>query len=761
MAGLFACAMFALAAASLDAAQSAEPVYPPAALQAQLAGRVRLRLTLSPEGAVTAARVLQVDPPGHGFEAEAVRAALQLHFAPGPSAVDYEFRFENGAVGQGVAKEFAEEIQVQGHYQNRVGSTEAASAGSYNRQLIEDRPLLRPGEIEELVPGLIVTQHSGAGKANQFFLRGFNLDHGTDFASSLEGIPLNLPSHAHGQGYADLNSVIPELIGHVDYFKGPYYAAKGDFASAGAADLVYVRSLPATLSFTGGSFGYYRAFAAAAPEILGGTLLAALEGLHEDGPWVHPDDYFKYNAVLRYTHALGDGLLSLMGQGYAGKWNATDQIAERAVPDVGRFGSLDPSDGGRSYRYTFSASWDQELAAGDLRATAYVSRYFLDLFSNFTYFLDDSANGDQMEQVEHRWYEGFNGRWRTQLDVGTLELGWDGRLDHIAPLGLYHTAQRVQLLDRSFTVDSVTQSSGALYASFQTRFTTWLRADLGLRATAYAFHVRSSDPRNSGDESMALLLPKASVVLGPWQKTELFVDFGEDFHSNDARGVTATVATNGTPVIGVSPLARSIGAETGLRTEIVPDLQASIAFWLLALDSEQVWDADAGSTQPSPATRRKGVEFSARYQPLRWLLFDLDLTYSQARFRDLQVDPFTGAPGQYVPEGIETSAAAGVSLHRLGPWSASLFMRYFGPRALTLDDTVRSTPSLLCNAQASYRLTKNVRFDAELFNLFDAQADDIAYYYVSRITPTAAPLADVHFHPAEPRSFRLGLTLSM
>jgi TonB family protein len=762
MAGLFACAMFALAAASLDAAQSSEPVYPSAALRADLAGRVLLRLTLSPEGAVTAARVVQVDPPGHGFEDEAVRAARQLHFAPGSSSVDYEFRFEKGAVRQAVAKEFAEEIQVQGHYQNHVGSTEAASAGSVNRQLIEDRPLLRPGEIEELVPGLIVTQHSGAGKANQFFLRGFNLDHGTDFASSLDGVPLNLPSHAHGQGYADLNSVIPELIGHVDYFKGPYYAAKGDFASAGAADLFYVRSLPATLTFTGGSFGYYRAFAAASPEIFGGTLLAALEGLHEDGPWAHPDDYFKYNAVLRYTHALGDGLLSLMGQGYAGKWNATDQIAERAVPDIGRFGSLDPSDGGRSYRYTFSASWDQELAAGDLRATAYVSRYFLDLFSNFTYLLANPVDGDQMEQVEHRWYEGFNGRWRTQLDVGALELGWDGRVDHIAPLGLYRTAQRVRLPDQPSSVDSVTQSSGALYGSFQTRFTSWLRADAGLRATAYAFHVLSSDPRNTGDERAALLLPKASLVFGPWRKTEVFVNLGEDFHSNDARGVTATVATDSTPVGRVTPLARSIGYETGVRTEIVPDLQASIAFWLLDLDSEQVWNADAGTTEPSPATRRKGVEFSARWQPIRWLLFDLDLTYSQARFRDLQVDAAGNPLGQYVPEGIETSAAAGVSVHRLGPWSASLFMRWFGPRALTQDDVVRSTASLLFNAQASYRLTKNARFEAELFNLFDAQADDIAYYYASRLPgEPSAGVKDVHFHPAEPRGFRLGLTLSM
>ncbi|HEX4384779.1 MAG TPA: TonB-dependent receptor [Myxococcales bacterium] len=668
----------------------------------------------------------------------------------------------------GVAdQKLTEEIEVQGHYLNQVGTTDAASAGSYTHQLIEDRPLLRPGEIEELVPGLIVTQHSGAGKANQFLLRGFNLDHGTDFATSLDGVPMNLPSHAHGQGYDDLNSIIPELISRVDYVKGPYSAAKGDFASAGAADLTYVNSLPqGHLEGSAGSYGYYRTFAAASPDALGGKLLIAFEGMHEDGPWVKPEDYYKYNAVLRYTRSVGPGFLSLMAQGYSGEWNATDQIPLQPVKDglLSRFGEVDASDGGKSHRFTFSANWAQELGGGELKASAYAVKYDLDLFSNFTFFLEDQTNGDQMEQYERRWYEGFSGSWKRELSVAGLpsriEVGWESRIDHIDPLGLFHTVQRVRI--QTWSLDSVTQSSAALYGTFETHLTRWLRISLGLRAALYDFRVVSvSDERNSGEQADGLVLPKASVIFGPWARSELFFNFGQDYHSNDARGVTAHFDARdpAQSVSTVAPLPKSYGWETGLRTEIVPKAQLSVALWGLILRSEQVWDADAGSTVPSAPTHRIGVELSARYQPIKWLLFDLDASFSRARFLSYGRDDPNDGP--YVPEAIESAVSAGVSVHQLGPWSASLFMRYFGPRSLTPNDLVRSSSSLLFNAQASYHLTKNVQLSADLFNILNAQPDDIAYFYTSRISPAAAARDDIHFHPAEPRSVRAGLLITL
>ncbi len=424
-----------------------------------------------------------------------------------------------------------EEIVVVGHYLNQVGTTTAASAGTYTSELLEDRPLLRPGEVEELVPGLMVTQHSGAGKANQFLLRGFNLDHGTDFATTVEGIPVNLPTHAHGQGYDDINFIIPELIGHVDYYKGPYYASQGDFASAGAANIFYVKQLEHPLiEVTAGSFGYFRSLAAASSELAGGKLLIGLEAMHEDGPFLKPEDYHKYNGMLRWTRPLGDGTLSVVAMGYSGDWNATNQIPERAVRSgLSRFGSEDTTDGGSSHRYSLSASWNGDLAGGVLAANAYVVKYDMDLFSNFTYFLDDPVNGDQMEQEDRRWYFGTSGRWQREATVFGLQektqLGWDARCDLIDPVALYHTVARRRLA--AWSVDDVAQTTDALWGDLESSLKPWLRVVLGLRYSFTSVDVKASDPRNSGAMAAGILLPKTTVVLGPWAKTEIFANYGD------------------------------------------------------------------------------------------------------------------------------------------------------------------------------------------------------------------------------------------
>jgi len=662
---------------------------------------------------------------------------------------------------------FGEEIEVVGHYRNQVGTSNAASAGSYTSELIADRPLLRPGEVGELVPGLIVTQHSGAGKANQYYLRGFNLDHGTDFATTLEGIPVNLPTNAHGQGYSDLNFLIPELVSHADYWKGPYYASKGDFSSAGAEDIYYARDLPRTLLLgTVGSFDYYRALGAASPDLGGGKLLLALEALHENGPWEVPEDYRKFNGVLRWTRPLGPGTLTLLGMGYSGDWNATDQVPLRAIDDghIGRFGSVSPSDGGSARRYSLSAGWEGEAAGGRLRAYLYAVNTRLTLFSNFTYYLVDQVNGDQMEQSEQRWFEGTSGTFTWSAPVAGMDLsweaGWDGRVDQIDPLGLYHTVARQRI--GTWSQDNVLEANGSLFGQLDARATAWLHLILGLRGTLYGFNVQSSNSLNSGSSTAFLLLPKATVVFGPWAKTEFFVNFGEGYHSNDARGVTATVdVKTGMKIQPVTPLVKSVGFELGARTEVVPHVQTSLDFWLLDLGSELVWDADNGTTAPSGPTRRVGVEWSTRYQPVGWLLFDLDVCYSRARFTDYE------PAGQYVPEAIEWVVAAGASIHDLGPWSASLFVRYFGPRALTQDGAIWSSGSTIVTGQVSYQLTRNVALALEGFNLLNAKVDDIAYYYNSRLpwepreTPPAQGTADYHIHPAEPISFRGTLTVRL
>jgi hypothetical protein len=664
----------------------------------------------------------------------------------------------------GAAPQYGEEIQVTAHYENAVGSSEAASAGTITRELVEDRPILRPGEVLELVPGLIITQHSGAGKANQYFLRGFNLDHGTDFLTTLDGVPVNLRTHAHGQGYTDLNFLIPELIQRIEYFKGPYFASKGDFASAGAADIHYVESLPEHLvQLTAGSFLYGRALLAGSPGLGGGKLLYGLELSHDDGPWVRPDDYRRVNGVLRYTVMAGDAKWKLTAMGYSGVWSATDQVPLRAVESgqIGRFGNIDPTDGGKTHRFSLSGEYQQNLGSGVLEATLYGLKYRLNLFSDFTYFLRDPVNGDQFEQADDRWQLGTSGSLAWTTAIGAIPLrstvGWEARHDRIDPIGLYDTAGQQRL--RVVRQDVVRETSGGVFAEGEASLAPWVRAIAGLRYDLYFFDVTSSERANSGRTHAGRLSPKLSAILGPWAKTELFANFGLGFHSNDARGVTTTVdPRSGDPVPRVTPLVPTRGGEVGVRTEIVPSVQSSLALWRLDIDSELLFRGDAGTTEPSRASRRWGVEWNTRWRPLRWLLFDLDVAWSHSRFTTPDPDP--AVTGDHIPGAIGTAVSAGAAIHDLGPWSASLYARYFGPRPLVEDDSVRSTASTLFNGYVSYRLTRQARLSLDVFNLFNAQVDDIAYFYRSRLREEQAAVEGIHFHPAENRSVRVSAALT-
>jgi hypothetical protein len=659
---------------------------------------------------------------------------------------------------------YGEEIEVTGHYENAVGTSDAASAGRITRQLVEDRPILRPGEVLELVPGLIITQHSGAGKANQYFLRGFNLDHGTDFLTTLDGMPINLRTHAHGQGYTDLNFLIPELVQRVDYYKGPYFAAKGDFASAGGADIHYAQSLPKNLvELSGGSFLYGRALFAGSPEVAGGKLLYGFELFHDDGPWDHPDDYRRLNGILRYSREAGNSRWSITAMGYYGLWNATDQIPARVVADglIDRFGAIDPTDGGKTSRFSLSGDYQQDLGAGILQANVYGVKYRLNLFSNFTYYLRDPVNGDQFEQADDRWMFGTSGRltWTAQAGGVSLEgaVGWEARHDRVDPIGLYDTVARHRL--STVRQDFVRETSAGVFAEGEAAVTAWLRAIAGIRYDHYFFDVISDNPANSGRDDAGRVSPKISAVFGPWARTELFANFGLGFHSNDARGVTTTVdPRTGAPVAKVTPLVPTRGGEVGVRTGLLPEVQSSLALWRLDIDSELLFTGDAGTTEPSRASRRWGIEWNSAWHPLHWLLLDLDLAWSRARFTSPDPDP--RVTGDHIPGSIEWAVSSGVTIHELGPWTASVFLRYFGPRPLVEDDSHRSTASAIFNAQASYTVTPWARLTVDVFNLFDAQVDDISYFYTSQLRSERSPVDGIHFHPAEKRSVRLGAALS-
>jgi hypothetical protein len=649
--------------------------------------------------------------------------------------------------------------------QGLVGVAESASEGTVTQKQIATRPWLRPGEVLEIVPGLIVTQHSGDGKANQFFLRGFNLDHGTDFATYVLGVPVNLPTHAHGQGYTDVNFVIPELVATVRYRKGPTSVQQGDFGAAGSVAVDYVRSFERPFAEAGlGENGFRRLVAGISPRLGDGTLLLAGEGYRNDGPWDVPQRYRKGNGVLRWSQGSeGDGFdVALLA--YDARWTATDQVASRAVGQglIGRFGSLDPTSGGETSRTSLSAQWGTRGADTATRANAYLADYRLNLFSNFTYFASDPLDGDQFEQEDRRRYFGgaVSRTWFTSLAGRGAEmtLGVRARQDSIEAVGLHLTRARQRLA--TIRSDDVTQRSLAVYGEAGVAWTPWLRTVAGLRADAYEFDVASDTPANSGSLRDSIVTPKFTAIVGPFAQTEFYASLGHGFHSNDARGTTIRVNPDprdpgfGSAVDPVKPLVRARGSELGVRTGIVPRLQTALALWQLDLASELLFVGDAGTTEANRPSRRRGVELANYWTPLPGLTLDVDLAWSRARFRD--PDP----AGDRIPGAIERTASLGVAYDNGGAWFGGARLRHFGPRPLIEDDSARSSSSTLVNARLGYRFGKRAELVFDALNLLDRQVNDIEYLYESQLAGEAAPVADRHFHPAEPRTLRVSLRLN-
>lgn len=632
----------------------------------------------------------------------------------------------------------------------------AASAIRISGREVNAVPFSRPGEALEVVPGLIVTQHSGEGKANQYFLRGFNLDHGTDLAISVDGMPVNMPTHGHGQGYADINFLIPELIQSVNVRKGPYFADQGDFASAGAVAIDYVNKLPNNIAeMTFGSFGYRRALAAGSTAVGAGTLLAAIEANKYDGPWDVPDDVRKLNGVLRYSQGTATDGLTLTAMAYSNGWNSTDQVPQRAIDQglINRLGSLDPTDGGTSSRFSLSSNWAQSSEYGQTNVSAYVVRSDLRLFNNFTYFLDNPVNGDQFSQLDGRTLGGFDARhafdWRFAGLESQTRVGVQSRYDDIH-VGLFKTEQRSWL--STVRDDRVQEGNVGLWTDTTTRWTDWLRTTVGIREDFFAGHVLSDTPENSGNAQASMASPKAGLVLGPWYKTEFYGNAGYGLHSNDIRGATISVDPNDkvTPLDRVPLLVRSRGAELGIRTRVIEGLTSSLAVFVLDFDSELLFVGDAGTTEPSRPSRRVGIEWTNQYKPLPWMTVDLDVAQTHARFTDF--DP----AGAYIPGAPAWVASSAITLGGDTGWFGALKARYFGPRPLIEDDSVRSRSSLIFNARAGYRFDNGLRVQLDVLNLFNAQTNQIEYYYLSRLPGEPIDgVADRHVHPAEPLAVRL------
>ena len=641
-------------------------------------------------------------------------------------------------------------VEVFSSRYSLLGAADTANEGAVGQAQINTRVVARTGEVLEVVPGLIVSQHSGEGKANQYFLRGVNLDHGIDFRLTLDGMPINQRSHAHGQGWADLNFLIPELISSIHYRKGPYYAAEGDFSSVGSANIFYADALDKGIASIGiGQGGYYRTLLANAPKFHNGQLLYALELSHYDGPWINPDNYKKYNGALRYSEGTNANGFNITALTYSGQWNSTDQIpwSEYKQGLISRWGSMDTSSGATASRYSLSGEWRQSDANGTMKAQAYVIQNYLDLYSNFSYVPDEQFN-----QRDSRVTSGLNlsrswniaGLGREAVNTLGMQIQNDNVFN-----GLHTTERRV----RSATVrsDHITQSSIGVYAENHVHWNDWLRTVSGVRGDFFRFkNLGLSHSTNTDTISDFIASPKLNVVFGPWYSTEYYYSVGSGFHSNDARGVTA--GTGFTGAAGRSQgLVRSFGHEIGVRTEIINGLQSSIALFQLDNASEIVYVGDEGTTEDSGRrSRRVGWEFNNYYKASDWLTIDADVAFARARFRD------AGGEGRFIQGAVEGVASLAAVVDHGGAYYGSAQFRYFGPRPLKEDNSVRSDGTRTVNGRVGYRIDKSTQLELVGFNLFGREDSAIDYYGdYNAASIGGGPSSGRVFHPIEPRTFRL------
>jgi hypothetical protein len=654
------------------------------------------------------------------------------------------------------------EIVIEGKAESLIGIATSASKGQTSTKELLARPFSRRGELLESIPGFIATQHSGDGKANQYYLRGTNLDHGTDFAIYVDGMPVNLRNHAHGQGYADTNFIIPELVGQLEYWKGTYYAQHGDLSSTGAARFKLLDALPqGIVSTTWGEYDYSRTLVADTIQAGAGQLTVALEHQFYNGPWEMHSEATRLNGFLRWHWEDTSDKINLTFMGYHGKWKSTDQVPQRAVDSglIGRYGNLDPTDGGNSQRYSLSFDWERNEGRTTTRANAYAGFYDLDLFSNFTFYMDSFARGDtlgdQFEQKDHRWFLGGELARDWHFDAMGQEqrftLGMQLRTDIITGLGLYNTSQRQRW--NTVRQDDITQSTYGLYAEAELKPMRWLRIIPGLRGDLFQFNVEKSNlPENAGALTKGIVTPKLSMVFGPWAKTEFYANAGMGFHSNDARGVNITTdPSTGGPSDRVSPLVRTYGAEIGIRNESIPKLVNTLSFWMLHSDSELIYLGDAGTTEPGAASMRQGIELSSYWRPEDWVMVDIEATLTDAHL--VNTDP----PNQKIPNSIPYTFNGGISLGGAQGFFGSLRARYFAPRPLDSVVDVKTRESLQVNARLGYR-KNNWEIAMDCLNLLNRSDYDVAYYYASQLKSDAAPVDDVHVHPIEPRMFRLSVT---
>jgi hypothetical protein len=694
-----------------------------------------------------------------------------------------------------------EEIVVTAQRMELLGTASSASEGLVTDQELQLTPQYRPGQLLETVPGLIVTLHSGEGKANQYLMRGYNLDHGTDLETLVEDMPINQPTHAHGQGYTDLNFMIPELADAITYTKGPYYAKVGDFGAVGSVRVDYRDTIPDQVSATAGTLGFERVFLAGSDIVADGHLLAAAEVQHYDGPFVTPDDARKENLVLRFGDGDAQHGDSITGMYYHQLWTNTTDIPIRAITEgfvPNRFGTLDPTDGGQAQRASLSAEVHDTLGDGQFSASGFLIYNALHLYNDFTHFLVDPEHGDQEDQFENRHVLGAAAAYTQPVTLGSIQndlsIGVLTRYD-LLNVGRLPSEAQVPLASAndppSFSDDDqVFLFATAGYVQATTHWSSTFRSVLGIRddyqhGTDLDYLAplhETAGYTNGGTAAQSMPQPKASLIYTPSDRVELYLAAGEGFHSADLRGVNQDKSVDlGLP--NTPLLAKQEGEEVGVRAAPRPNLALTLALYNLWQQSETIIDPDVGQDSAGPPSRRYGFELNATYQIRRWLEFYGSYSGNHTRFTH-PFDDGTGHLGTYITDAPVATGSFALYVTDLGPWSSGLVYRYLGNYPLSSGPCVNSAavrdfpgvasscanaPTVLSqvNGQGFGQLNLDVHYafgsgwstSLGIFNLLDTHAAAAEFWYVDRLKTEINSYpdgrADIHEHPLEPLMARL------
>jgi outer membrane receptor protein involved in Fe transport len=635
-----------------------------------------------------------------------------------------------------------DEVVVYGRGERLIGEAQAASEGTVGGADLGVRPLLRVAELLEVVPGLIAAQHSGSGKANQYFLRGFNLDHGTDFAAYVDDVPMNLRTHGHGQGYLDVNGLIPELVDRIDFRKGPYRADIGDNALAGASFLSTVKRFEHPfLSAEAGEYGWLRAAGGGTTQLGSGELTGVAQWKTYDGPWELKENLKHFSSFVKYATDAGFGKWETSLSSYYADWRPTEQIPEPAIGTPAcedAFCALDTSATGKTLRHIATT----RLSGDDWNATLYAQYYNWNMYSDSTY-------DNQIRQWDKRFIYGGRGKKLFKLgEQFDVSVGAETRFDDIHKVQVDHTDQR-QFIDY-IAAHRGSEFSLAGFTEANWRPVEGLRVMAGLRADYFDFHTRATQPGFlEGDKTDSIVSPKVAVAWQLLDSVEAYANWGRGFHSNDARGVTAS----NPPVPG---LVRGEGEEVGGRYQH-GDFSFTATYWWLEVNSELKFVGDTNSVEPGPSSRRRGYELVSFWRPIPQVAIDATWTVSRARY----FGPLATPGETHIAGAIESAGELGVS-YISGRWELSGRLRHLGPYPLIEDNSLRAKAEEVVNVRASWKKNRWMLY-GELLNVFDAHGKDIVYYYdtyIPGVTPPGTEAPARLSRSEEPQTVRLGLRYS-